>query len=304
VQEGRPARSRKQLMYATLIIAAYFGVEAAGALISGSLALLADVAHTGSDVAALGLALFASWVAAKPHSATRSFGFLRAEVLSALVNGAVLFALTVFIFVEAVQRLGAPPEVRGGIVSIVASGGLVANVLAAAILLRNSHHSLNTRAALFHVGSDALGSAGAIVAGLLVLAFDWQIADPIVSMFIGLILVVGAVKLVSEATHVLLEGTPAHIDMAALRADLESLKNVTGCHDLHTWTITSGYEAMSAHVTIADSCTGPCVSELQSRLRGMAQERYGIAHLTIQVERVGEGCEEEAHVPELLERSS
>ncbi len=293
----RQARPRRPLVLAAVVVAAYLVVEVAGALIAGSLALLADAAHTGSDLGALGLALFASWVAGRPASAERTFGYLRAEVLAAVVNGAALLVLAAVIFGEAVQRIGAPPEVRGGVVSIVASGGIAANVAAAALLLRGSRTSLNVRAALFHVVGDAVGSAGAVVAGLLVLAYGWNAADPIVSVLIGLLLVVGAVRVLREATHVLLEGTPPHVDLVALRDDIERMADVEGCHDLHTWTITSGYHAMSAHVTIADGCVGPRVRELQGRLRGMASEKYAIAHVTIQLERGDGACVEEVHVP-------
>ncbi len=294
---ARRAQPRRPLVLAAAVVAAYLGVEVAGALISGSLALLADAAHSASDVGALGLALFASWVAGRPASAERSFGYLRAEVLAAVVNGAALLVIAAVIFGEAAQRIGSPPEVRGGVVSIVASGGIAANVVAAALLLRGSRTSMNVRAALFHVGGDALGSAGAVVGGLLVLAFGWHAADPIVSVFIGLLLVVGAVRVLREATHVLLEGTPTHVDLAALRDDIERMMDVEGCHDLHTWTITSGYHALSAHVTIGDDCLGPRVPELQGLLRTMVSEKYGIAHVTIQLERGDGACVEEVHVP-------
>ena len=296
--DGWQSRSRGPLALASVVILAYLAVELAGAIISGSLALLADAAHTGSDIGALGLALFAAWVAGRPHTAKRSFGFLRAEVLAALVNGALLLAIAVFIFVEAGQRMADPPDVRGGVVSAVAAGGLVANAIAAAILLRSSRRSLNVRGALVHVLGDAIGSAGAIVAGLLVLTLEWHLADPIVSVFIGLILVYGALRIVAEATHVLLEGTPSHVDVAALREDIERVGHVRGCHDLHTWTITSGYDALSAHVMISDECVGPDVAALQEELRGMLRDRYGIAHVTVQLERTEDECEEEAHVPE------
>ena len=294
---ARHAQARRPLVLAAAVVGAYLAVEVAGALISGSLALLADAAHTASDVGALGLALFASWVAGRPASPERSFGYLRAEVLAAVVNGAALLVIAAVIFGEAVQRIGSPPEVRGGVVSIVASGGVAANVVAAALLLKSSRTSMNVRAALFHVGGDALGSAGAVVAGLLVLAFGWHAADPIVSVLIGLLLVAGAVRVLREATHVLLEGTPAHVDLSALRDDIERMMHVEGCHDLHTWTIASGYHALSAHVTIGDDCAEPRVQELQDRLRTMVSERYGIAHVTIQLERGDGACVEEGHVP-------
>ena len=294
----RTARARRPLLFAMAVVLVYLVVELIGAVVSGSLALLADAAHTASDVAALGLALFASWVAGRPYSATRSFGYLRAEVLAAVVNGVLLLAVAALIFVEAVQRIGSPPEVRGGIVSLVAAGGLTANLLAAVVLLRSARSDLNVRAALLHVGGDAAGSVGAIVAGLLVLAYGWHVADPIISLLIGLLLVFGAVRVLREATHVLLEGTPPHVDHLALRRDIEHMIHVEGCHDLHTWTITSGYHALSAHVTISDECTGQQVQVLQERLREMVSETYGIAHVTIQLERGGGECVEEVHVPE------
>jgi cobalt-zinc-cadmium efflux system protein len=300
VHDARQIGSRRPLFAAAAVIAAYLGVEVAGALISDSLALLADAAHTVSDVGALGLALMAAWVATRPVSGRRSFGYLRAEVLAALTNGGVLLAIAVFIFVEAFQRIGAPPDVRGGVVSLVASGGLAANLVAGLILLRSSRDDMNTRAALFHVGGDALGSMGAIVGGLLIVAFGWHVADPIVSMFIGLVLVYGALHVVAESAHVLLEGSPAHIDTVALHAAIEGLEHVRACHDLHTWTITSGYHALSAHVTVQDDCVGPDMRVLQERLREMLIAKYGIAHVTIQLERSDDECEEEGHVPEIV----
>ena len=295
---ARQARARRPLVAAMAVVAAYLVVEVAGAMISGSLALLADAAHTAADVGALGLALFASWAAGRPASAERSFGYLRAEVLAAVVNGAALLVLAAVIFIEAAQRIGSPPEVRGGVVSLVASGGIAANLIAAAVLLRSSRANMNVRAALFHVGGDAVGSAGAVVAGLLVLLFGWHAADPIISMLIGLLLVTAAVRVLREAAHVLLEGTPAHVDLMALREDIERMLDVEGCHDLHTWTITSGYHALSAHVTIGDECVGVRVPELQGRLRKMVSEKYQIAHVTIQLERGDGACVEEVHVPE------
>ena len=293
--------AKRPLAIASLVIAAYLGVEVVGAVVSGSLALLADAAHTGSDLAALSLALLASWVAGKPHSPARSFGFLRAEVLAALLNGAALLVLAAFIFVEAVQRIGDPPEVRGAIVSLVATGGLVANGLAAWVLMRSSRHNLNLRSALYHVVGDGLGSVGAIVGGLLVVLFGWQAADPAVSIFIGLILLYGAIKIVREATHVLMEGTPSHIDVVELRDDIEGVEMIEGCHDLHTWTITSGYDAMSAHVTISDECVGPRVTEVRNELGQMLRTKYGLSHVTIQIERGDVDCQEEIHVPDLID---
>ena len=303
MEKGWRSGAKRPLALASAVILAYFGVEVAGAIVSGSLALLADAAHTASDVGALGLALGAAWIAGRPYTAKRSFGFRRAEILSALLNGAVLLGIAVFVFVEAARRFGAPPEVRGGIVSTVATGGLIANLIAGWILLNASHGSLNARSALFHVAGDSIGSAGAIIAGLLVLLLGWYWADPAVSILIGLILVFGALRVVGEATHILLEGTPAHIDIGQLRRDVEGLPMVAGCHDLHTWTITSGYEALSAHVTITDDCLGDRVREVRAELSEMLRSKYDISHVTIQIERTAGECEEEAHVPDSAARA-
>ena len=284
-------------MLASLFIAGYFAVEIVGAIVSGSLALLADAAHTASEFVSLGVALLAAWIAGKPHSEARSFGYLRAEVLPALFNGAALLAIAVFIFVEAAQRIAAPPEVRGAVVSVVASGGLVANALAAAVLLRAFHHSLNVRSALYHVLGDGLGSIGAIAGGLLVVFFGWQVADPAVSVFIGFILLYGAIKIVRQAVHVLMEGTPSHIDVTELRDNIEGVRMIEGCHDLHAWTLTSGYDALSAHVTIADECTGMCVTQVRNELGQMLRETYALTHVTIQIERSDADCVSEIHVP-------
>ena len=304
MEHGWHSGAKRPLAIAGAVVLAYFGVEIAGALISGSLALLADAAHTVSDVGALGLAYAAAWIAGRPQSASHSFGLLRAEILSALVNGAALLVIATFIFIEAVQRFASPPEVKGGIVSLVASGGLVANLVAGWILMKASRESLNARSALFHVAGDAIGSAGAIVAGLAVMLFGWRLADPVVSVLIGLILVYGAVRVVRAATHILLEGTPTHIDVAELRRDIEALPMVAGVHDLHTWTITSGYEALSAHITIRDECEGAQVGALRGALGKVMRDKYNISHLTIQLERTAGECEEEVHVPSLDSREA
>ena len=291
------ARPLRPLAIAAGIILAFFAVELTGALISRSLALLADAAHSASDVAALAVALLTAWLASRPHTARRTFGYLRMEVLAASLNGLALVAVAVFIFWEAVERVAAPPEVRGGIVSIVATGGLAANIIAGLVLIRGPRRSMNVRAALLHVGGDALGSAGAIVAGLLVLGFEWHLADPIISFGIGAIILFGAFRLLREAMQVLLEGSPAHVDMAVLHRDIERIPFVHAVHDIHTWTITSGYDATSAHVVFQPGCTQEEIRELLSGLRHMVVESYGIAHITIQVESGEEDCPE-AHVPD------
>ena len=293
----RQPQARRPLVLAAAVVGAYFVVEIAGALISGSLALLADAAHTASDVGALGLALFATWVAGRPASPERSFGYLRAEVLAAVVNGAALLVIAAVIFGEAAQRIGSPPEVRGGVVSIVASGGIAANVVAAVLLLRSSRTNMAVRAALFHVGGDALGPAGAPVAGRPVVSFGWHRPHPPVRVFTRLLLVAAALRGRRGPRSRSAPSASSSLDLIALRDDIEGMADVEACHDLHTWTIASGYHALSAHVTICDECAGQRVQELQGRLRTMVSEKYGIAHVTIQLERGDGACVEEGHVP-------
>lgn len=299
----RHLASRRPLVFASAIVGVYFGVELAGALISGSLALLADAAHTISDVAALGLALVAAWWARRPHTAARSFGYMRAEIMAALLNGFILIAIAALIFTEAIRRFQAPPEVDGGLVSLVASGGLAANVLAAIVLVRGAKQSLNTKGALFHVLGDAMGSVGVIIAGLLVWSMGWVYADPAVSLFIGVVLVAGALRLMAEASHILLEGTPAHLNMAEIQHAIERLPRVLEVHDLHIWTITSGYEAMSAHIRTQDECSRAEERMVLDDVRRLAAERYHIAHVTVQLEHDEFGCEEEAHLPQQAGRA-
>ena len=294
-----PSGGTKQpLLIAGGLVFLYFIVEVVGALASGSLALLADAAHTVSDALALGLAFGAAWLAGRPGTAKRSFGYLRAEVLAALVNGAVLLGLAAVIFSEAVQRLASPPNVEGGIISGVAAGGMTVNAIAALVLMRGARRNMNVRGALFHVAGDALGSAGALVAGILVAVFGWYQADPAASVFIGVLLLLGALRLLRDATHVLMEGSPSHVDTQRLLADIEGLPHVLGVHDLHTWTITSGYDAMSAHVTMGDGVTRSEEATLLGRLRALAAAKHGIAHVTVQLERGDPECEE-GHLPEV-----
>ncbi|MEX2599703.1 MAG: cation diffusion facilitator family transporter [Dehalococcoidia bacterium] len=297
VHSGRWS-AKKPLLLATGVVVAYFGAEVAGAVISGSLALLADAAHTLSDTAALGLALGAAWLAGRPGTVKRTFGYKRAEVLAALVNGAALAVVACFVFIEASRRIASPPEVEGAIVSLVAAGGILANTAAGLVLLRGARSNLNVRAALFHVAGDAIGSVGVVIAGLLIVFFGWYLADPIAGMFIGVLLLIGALRIVRDAVHVLLEGTPGHIDIPGLLQDMKGLPGVVAVHDLHTWTITSGYDAMSAHVTMPDSLTRTQEANLLATLRQLAADRHGIAHVTLQLERGEPDCEEEAHMPE------
>ena len=295
--KGAPARVKRPMVLALGITVTFGAVEIVAALLTGSLALLADAGHMLSDVGALLMALTAMWLAQRPHTSTRSYGYLRAEVLAALLNGLVLWAIAGYIFWEAARRFADVPEVESAPMLAVAVAGLGANIVSAFLLTKGSKESINIRGAFLHVIGDLLGSIGAILAGVLMLTLGWFIADPIISVLIGLIILVGSFRLVREATNVLLEGVPAHVDMVDLQRAIESFSDIQSVHDLHTWTLTSGYDAMSTHVVVRLDCSGEDSQQLLEGLRGMIAERFGIAHVTIQVER-GEGDCEEAHMPE------
>jgi cobalt-zinc-cadmium efflux system protein len=273
--------TRRRLTLALAITAVVMVVELVGGWLAGSLALLADAAHMLADVAALGLALVAAWIAQRPATPQRSFGFLRLEILAALVNGAVLFAIAIGIGIEAWRRIRVPALVNGSLLLGVAAIGFVANLAAVMILHRDHEHSLNQKGAYLHVLGDLLGSVGAIVAGIIVLASGWVLADPLISVLIGTLVLVSAWRLVKESTDVLLEATPAHIAMSEVHDRIASVPGVESVHDLHLWTVTSGVVAMSGHLVVKNpSDNQPILEAVQDRMRAL-----GIQHVTVQVEK-------------------
>lgn len=275
--------NRRPLLIALVITSAFLVAEVIGGLLTGSLALLADAGHMATDVAALGLSLFAIWLARRPATAARSFGFYRAEVLAALMNGATLVAISFYIFWEAFGRIGEPPDVDSGPMLAVGVAGLLANAASAWVLMRGGGHeeNLNTRGAFLHVMGDLLGSVGAIIAALVMLVTGWYLADPLLSAGIGLLILWSSWKLLRESVDVLLEATPTGIDPAEVSAAMQAVPGVDGVHDLHVWTVTSGMLAMSGHVEVASDCDWHAVLvELTDVLR----DRFGIAHVTLQPE--------------------
>jgi cobalt-zinc-cadmium efflux system protein len=260
--------------------------ELAGGLWTGSLALLADSGHMLTDVASIALAVGALWVARRPPTVQHTYGFHRVEILAALVNGLALWAVVVWLAVEAVGRLRAPTEVLAGPMMVIAVGGLLVNVVAFALL----HHrhdetvqrSLNLHGALLHVLGDLLGSAGAVAAGAVIWATGWQAADPIASLIIGALILVASWRLVRDAVRILLEGAPRDLDVPVLIDRLLGLRGVAGVHDLHVWTLTSGYPALSAHVVCSH---GEQREMLLARVNRMLREEFAITHTTIQLER-------------------
>lgn len=273
--------TRRRLTLAFAITLVVMVVELIGGWWSGSLALLADAGHMLADAVALAGALLAAWIAQRPATAQRSFGFLRLEVFAALVNGAVLIFIAIGIAIEAWHRLRAPGPVNGGLLIGVASVGLLANLAAVAVLHRGHEHSLNQRGAYLHVLSDLLGSIGALVAGAIILAFGWLPADPLISVLIGALVLVSAWRLVKESTDVLLEATPRHIALSDVHDRIATVPGVDSVHDLHLWTVTSGVVAMSGHLVVRNPIDNqPVLEEVQERMQAL-----GIQHVTVQVER-------------------
>jgi cobalt-zinc-cadmium efflux system protein len=278
------AANRRRLTIALCLAASYMAAEAVGGYLTGSLALLADAGHMLSDVGALGLALFAVWLAQRRPTSQRTYGFHRAEILAALANGAVLVAIALAIFFEAFERFRSPQPVEGPLMMGIAAGGMAVNLASLWILSPGRGQSLNVRGAWLHVLSDTLGSAQALVAGLLIWLFGWMWADPLASVLIGVLLIFSSWNLLKEAVGVLMEGSPGHLDADVVRAAMLGVDGVAGVHDLHLWTLTSGRESVSAHLEIRD---GGDPTALLAAARGVLQDRFGVEHVTLQVEPVG-----------------
>ncbi|MBX3069229.1 MAG: cation transporter [Thermomicrobiales bacterium] len=274
---------RRNLAIALGITVTFMVIEVVGALLTDSLALLADAGHMLTDAIALALALGAGWLAARPATNRRSFGFARAEVLAAAVNAAMLIVISLYIFWEAWRRMTDPPEIESGLMLGVAIAGLIANAVSAFVLSRGGGHThdLNTRGAFLHVIGDMLGSVGAIAAALVMMATGWWYADPLLSAGIGLLILYGAWRLLKESVDVLMEATPAQVDVAEVREAFVATEGVQGVHDLHIWTVTSGLIALSAHVEVDNSRPW---DDLLVDLHRMLGDRFDIGHLTLQPE--------------------
>ena len=252
-----------------------------GGILTNSLALLADAGHMASDIGALGLTLAALWLASRPPSRRRTYGFHRAEVLAALANSLALIAIAGYVFWEASRRFADPPDVSSGPVLAIATVGLAANVISAAILSRHAGSGLNVRAAFLHVLGDAAASVGVIVAAVIMLATGQFIADPIISVIIGALILIGAFRLTWETTQVLLETTPPGLSTGDIQQAMLDTPSVLGIHDLHVWTVTSGFISLSAHV---ETDQARDQHDVLVDLRRLLARRFGIEHATIQLE--------------------
>jgi cobalt-zinc-cadmium efflux system protein len=290
---GPPLRRLRLIFGLTLL---FMVVEAVGGWLAGSLALLADAGHMLTDVGALGLTLLTAWIARRPADATKTYGYVRWEILAALVNGAVLFGIAALVVAEAIHRIDQPEAVRGDLFLAVAAAGLMVNAIGL-WLLHGDHHHLNTRGAYLHILGDLLGSVGAVIAAVIILLTGWTLADPIISILLSLMILVGAWRLVRESTDVLLEAVPGHIALPEVERSMIAVPGVAAVHDLHVWTVTSGMVAMSGHAVVPDLATHP---EVLAGIRE-AMGGLGIGHVTIQLES-REGCEDGAGGAERADR--
>ena len=278
--EHGPAEDRRRLRIALAVSLATGALELVGGLVTGSLALLADAGHVLVDSGALLMALGAVWFAQRPHSLRWTYGFHRVEVFVATINGLLLLALAAFIAWQAVRRLGSEPDVEGAGLLAVASAGFVANLFALYVL-RDPGESVNVRAARLHVLSDLGGSLAAVTAGVVVTLTGWTRIDPILSLAIVALVGFGAVRLLRETFEILLERVPRSVDLAAIEAALREDAGVVSVHDVHCWTVTSGFVAFTAHVELASTAEATVTVR---RAGDLLRERFGIAHVTLQPE--------------------
>lgn len=273
----------RRLKITLVIVLSVMVVEILGGIFSGSLALLSDAGHMLVDALAIGLSLFAMAVARRPATATKTFGYHRVEILAALANGTLLVLAAAYIFYEAYQRFSEPPDINTPLMLIVAVIGLIANLGGVILLNKVSHHSLNVKAAFWHIIGDTVSSVGVIIAGIIILLTGWYLADTIVALVIGVIILYGAGKIVSESVNILLEAVPKHIEPARVVAMIKNIPGVNEVHDIHIWTITSNIYALSAHLVIDDQMVSKSIDIVRS-VRRELDRRFNITHTTLQPE--------------------
>ena len=275
------ARHSRPMLIALVLTAGFMVVEAAVGFATGSLVLVADAAHMLADVAALSLALLAIWFAGRPATPGKTYGYYRVEILAALINAALLFVVSAYILVEAGRRFQSPPDVPSVPLIAVASAGLLVNLVCAYVLIAGARESLNVRAAFLDVIGDALASVGAVIAGVLILTTGWQYADPLFAAAVGVFILPRTWRLMHESIDVLLEATPRGIDLAGVQASILATPGVQSVHDLHIWTVTSGFVALSGHVTVdPEADRDSTLTSIRSSLR----DGFAIEHVTLQLE--------------------
>lgn len=280
--------NKKALLSSFILIAAFMVVEVIGGILTNSLALLSDAGHMLSDAAALGLSFFAIKLGEKQVSQEKTYGYKRFEIIAAALNGITLIIISLYIFYEAFQRFFAPPEVQSTGMLMISVTGLVVNIIVAWILMSgDKDDNLNVRSAFLHVLGDMLGSVGAIVAALLIMFFGWTIADPIASVVVAVLIIISGYRVTKDSFHILMEGTPTQIDTVQVKEALNKVPLVKEVHDLHIWTITSGYPVLSCHITIADEAVH---DDILAKSQKILHDDFHIEHSTIQVEKAENGC--------------
>jgi cobalt-zinc-cadmium efflux system protein len=289
--KGHEHGNERRVLWALLLTVGFMIAEVVGGLLSGSLALLADAGHMLTDAAALGLAWHAFRVSRRPATPARSYGHARFQVLAALINGTALFIVAFWIITEAVTRLRNPIEVLGGPMLLVASIGLAVNIAAYLILHGGSRDNLNIEGALLHVMGDLLGSAAAIVAAGVILLTGWTPIDPLLSVLVALLILWGAWRLVGQSWHVLMEGAPEGLDVAALRRELPAqVPGVLDIHHVHAWSLTPERRLVTLHASIAEHADH---DDVLHRMQSVLARQFSIEHATIQIER--NHCTDEPH---------
>ena len=293
--------SKRSLILALTLIFGYMFVEVIGGILSGSLALIADAGHMLTDAASIGLALAAVHFSTRAASAKRTFGYHRLEILAALVNALTLWGISIWVIIEAYNRFTNIPEVQGGLMLAIGSVGLVVNIAAAWILHGSAKESVNVEGAFQHVIADLLGSIAVIVSGVLVWAYGWYVADPILSVLIGVLILLSTWRLLGKVVHVLLEGTPDHVNLYNLCSQFMAVEGVTVVHDIHVWTLSPGYEALTAHVMVEPGYEAEEGHDtLLDRLREIAYKQFNLRHITIQLENKIDRCNEDHYFDHLL----
>jgi cobalt-zinc-cadmium efflux system protein len=274
---GRPLKITLGLVLVIMV------AEVIGGVFSNSLALLSDAGHMLTDALALGLSLFAIALARRPATATRTFGYHRAEIMAALANGTILVLVSVYIFYEAYQRFSALPEVKTPLMLTVAVIGLVVNLIGMFLLRRGSRQSINVKAAFWHIIGDTLSSVGVIIAGVIISFTGWYVVDPILAVVIGIIILWGAVRIVRESGDILLESVPGHIKIEEVITAVKTVSGVEDLHDVHVWTLTSGIYALSAHLSITDRTVSQSC-DILTKVNEVLAKDFNITHTTLQLE--------------------
>ncbi len=277
------SKGSRPLKIVLAIVLVVMVAEVIGGLLSGSLALLGDAGHMLVDALALGLALFAITIARRPATLTKTYGYHRVEIMAALANGTILILLALYIFYEAYQRFLEPPIIQAPLMLVVASIGLIANLGGVLLLRKASRGNLNIRAAFWHVAGDTISSVGVIVGGVIIAVTGWYMADPTIAVFIGVIILWGAVRLVKEAADILLEAVPRHIEVGRVIQILKNVSGVEDVHDIHIWTITSGIYALSTHLVIEDQTVSRS-AEIVETVNQDLVKYFNITHTTLQLE--------------------